>query len=790
MNKKAKSKKAGFFSKFAPNKIVKGLWVAFGSAILLVVLLFCLINLGAIGYIPPLDDLQNPIDKYASQVYSSDGKMLGTFSQEKNNRIYSDYENLPPYLVEGLVATEDARYYSHSGIDVVGLGRAVFKTITGQGTSGGSTISQQLAKQLYSPTAKNVFQRVLQKPIEWVIAVKLEKYYTKDEIINLYLNKYDFGYNAVGIQTASQVYFNKPSKELKMEEAALLVGMCNNSSLYNPRTRPELTTQRRNIVLGQMEKYGYITQHQFDSLKQVPLKLDFRRASHNEGLAPYFREYLRMTMGAKKPDRSKYFAWQKEQYAQDSINWETNPLYGWCSKNKKPDGSAYDLRFDGLKIYTTVDSRMQKYAEEAMEEHMSKELQPNFDKMNKGRSYAPFAYAVRNEVDTILYRAMKLTDRYRKMKKDGASEKEIYNVFKKPVDMKVFSWKGEIDTTMTPLDSIRYHKNFLRSGFMAMDVLTGYVKAYVGGIDYKYFQYDMVNQGRRQVGSTIKPFLYTLAMEEGVTPCDEMLYEPQTLYDELGREYTPGGGKVAKYGEKVTIKWGLQNSDNLVTTYLMGRTSPYTFRQLLYSFGLTGRIDAVQAMALGTPEVTVSEMTAAYTAFANKGVRANPRYVTRIEDSFGNVIADDVFLPKHDEVFSPGAYVKMLDMLRGVVDAGTGNRVKRNYGITAPMGGKTGTTQKNSDGWYMGFTPKLSAGCWVGGEDMSIRFSSTADGQGASMALPIFGLFMKKVYADRELGYSQSDQFETIPGYGVCDRSTDDLPDAHTDQVEIDKMFK
>lgn len=790
MNKKAKSKKTGFFSKFAPNKIVKGLWIAFGSVVLLLVFLFCLINVGAIGYIPQLDDLQNPIDKYASQVYSSDGKMLGTFSQERNNRIYSDYENLPSYLVEGLVATEDVRYYSHSGIDVIGLTRAVFKTITGQGTSGGSTISQQLAKQLYSPRAKNVIERALQKPIEWVIAVKLEKYYTKDEIINLYLNKYDFGYNAVGIQTASQVYFNKPSKDLKMEEAALLVGMCNNSSLYNPRTRPELTTQRRNIVFGQMEKYGYITEQQFDSLRQLPLKLDFRRASHNEGLAPYFREYLRMTMSAKKPDRSKYFAWQKEQYIQDSVSWENNPLYGWCSKNKKPDGSAYDLRFDGLKIYTTIDSRMQKYAEEAMEEHMSKELQPNFDKMNKGRSYAPFAYAVRNEVDTILYRAMKLTDRYRKMKKEGASEKEIYNVFKKPADMKVFSWKGEIDTTMTPLDSIRYHKNFLRSGFMAMDVLTGYVKAYVGGIDYKYFQYDMVNQGRRQVGSTIKPFLYTLAMEEGATPCDEMLYEPQTLYDELGRAYTPKGGKAARYGEKVTIKWGLQNSDNLVTTYLMGRTSPYTFRQLLYSFGLTGRIDAVPAMALGTPEVTVAEMAAAYTAFANKGVRSNPRYVTRIEDSFGNVIADDVFLPKHDEVFSAGAYVKMLDMLRGVVDGGTGGRVRRNYGITAPMGGKTGTTQNNSDGWYMGFTPKLSAGCWVGGEDMSIRFSSTADGQGASMALPIFGLFMKKVYADHELGYSQSDQFETIPGYGVCDRSTDDLPDAHTDQVEIDKMFK
>lgn len=789
MNKKAKSKNTGFFSKLASSKIVKGLWIAFGGVVAFIVVLFLLINAGIIGYIPPIDDLQNPIDKYASQVYSSDGELLGTFSQERNNRIYSDYDNLPPYLVEGLVATEDVRYYSHSGIDVIGLTRAIFKTITGQGTSGGSTISQQLAKQLYSPTAKNIFERVLQKPIEWVIAVKLEKYYTKDEIINLYLNKYDFGYNAVGIQSASQVYFNKPSKDLKIEEAAVLVGMCNNSSLYNPRTRSELTTRRRNVVFGQMEKYGYITKHEFDSLRQLPLKLEFRRASHNEGLAPYFREYLRMTMSAKKPERSKYLAWQKEQYIQDSVNWEANPLYGWCNKNKKPDGSSYDLRFDGLKIYTTVDSRMQKYAEEAMEEHMGKEVQSWFDRQNKGRSYAPFSYDQRNEIDTILYRAMKITDRYRKMKKEGASDKEIYKVFQKPAEMKVFSWKGEIDTIMTPWDSIRYHKSFLRSGFMAMDVLTGYVKAYVGGIDYKYFQYDMVNQGRRQVGSTIKPFLYTLAMEEGFTPCDEMLHVEQVLYDENGREYRPRNSNKLRIGEMVSIKWGLQMSDNWVTTYLMGKTSPYTFAQLLHSFGITGKIDAVVSMALGTHNTTVAEMAAAYTAFANKGVRSNPRYVTHIEDSFGNIIADDVFLPKHDEVFSQGAYVKMLDMLRAVIDAGSGNRVRR-YGITAPMGGKTGTTQKNSDGWFMGFTPKLSAGCWVGGEDMSIRFSNMSEGQGAAVALPIFALFMKKVYADPDLGYSQSDQFETIPGYGVCDRASEELPDDNADSVGIDKMFK
>lgn len=788
MNKEAKSKKNSFFSKFAPKKIVKGLWIAFGSIVVLVAAIFVLINAGYIGYIPPIEDLQNPIDKYASQVYSSDGVLLGTFSQEKNNRIYSDFEDLPPYLIEGLIATEDARFYSHSGIDMRGLGRAVFKTLTGQKTSGGSTLTQQLAKQLYSPRAKSVTERMFQKPIEWVIAVKLEKYYTKDEIINLYLNKYDFGYNAVGIQSASRVYFNKEPKDLAIEEAAMLVGMCNNSSLYDPRERPELTTQRRNVVFSQMEKYGYITSQQFDSLRLLPLKLDFKRSSHNAGLAPYFREYLRTTMGAKKPERKNYLSWQSEQYTRDSINWETNPLYGWSNKNKKPDGTNYDLGTDGLRIYTTVDSRMQQYAEEAMAEHLSKELQPDFDKEKKGRAYAPYSYSVRKEVDTLLYRAMKITDRYRKLKKEGMADKDIYNIFKKPAKMTVFSWKGEIDTIMTPWDSIRYHKSILRSGFMAMDVHTGYVKAYVGGINYKYFKYDMVNQGRRQVGSTIKPFLYTLAMEEGFTPCDEMLHVEQVLHDENGREYRPQNLGAKRVGEMVSLKWGLQASDNWVTAYLMGKTSPYTFRQLLYSFGLTGRIDAVVSMALGTPEISVAEMAAAYTAFANKGVRSVPRYVTRIEDPYGNIIADDVFLPMHHEVFSPGAYVKMIDMLRGVIDGGTGSRVRRNYGITAPMGGKTGTTQKNSDGWFIGFTPKLSAACWVGGEDRPIRFDRTTDGQGATTALPIFGLFMKRVFANPELGYSQRDQFETVKGYGVCDKAHEDLPE--DTQVEIDQMFK
>lgn len=791
MDKKKTSKKSKLVTtlKTKPKWVIKIMWRAFFIGIAAIVILFILIGAGIIGYMPPIKDLENPIDKYASQVNSSDGQLLGTYSQDKNNRIYSNYSDLSPYLVQALVATEDARFYDHSGIDVYALSRVLVKTAILQQSSGGggSTISQQLAKQLYSPQADNLIERSLQKPIEWVIAVRLERYYTKEEIINLYLNKFDFLYNAVGIQSAAHVYFNKTPKELKIEEAATLIGMCKNPSYYNPLRKNERTKGRRNTVLEQMYKADYITKQQLDSLSQLPLTLDFKKVDHKDGLAPYFREYLRITMSAKKPNRANYASWQTEQYSNDSLQWETNPLYGWCNKNTKPDGTPYNLATDGLKIYTTIDSRMQQYAEEAMEEHLSKELQPDFDKEKKGRSYAPFSYSVAKNVDTLLARAMRVTDRYRLLKKEGLSEKDILKEFKKPVDMKVFSWKGEIDTLMSPWDSIRYHKGFLRTGFTAMDTHTGYVKAYVGGIDYKYFQYDMVNMGRRQVGSTIKPYLYTLAMEEGMTPCDEMLYVPQTLITETGKEWTPRGGRVSKYGETVTIKWGLQNSDNLVTAYLMSKTSPYTFARMLHSFGITGKIAPVVSMSLGTHDVSVAEMTAAYTSFANKGIRANPIYVTHIEDSYGNIVA--TFSPKLFEVFSEGTYAKMLDMLRGVIDGGTGGRVRRNYGITAPMGGKTGTTQNNSDGWFMGFVPKLAAGCWVGGEDRSIHFDRTSDGQGASMALPIFGLFMKKVYADPNLEYKQTDLFETVKGVNICDKAEDD-EDVTDPHVGIDTIFK
>lgn len=772
------------------SRIIKGLWIAFASAIGLVVITFTLIAVGVIGYMPQIEDLQNPIDKYATQVISSDGQVLGTFSMDKNNRLYSRYSDLPPHLVKALVATEDERFYSHSGIDLYALSRAVIKRgiFQDKSSGGGSTITQQLAKQLYSEQAGSTFERLLQKPIEWVIAARLEKFYTKEEIVNLYLNQFDFLHNAVGIQSASQVYFNKSPKDLKIEESAMLIGMCKNPSLFNPVKRPEKTQERRNVVLSQMERSGYITTHEKDSLKVLPIKLDFKRMDHNIGLAPYFREYLRKIMTAKKPNKSNYRGWEMEQYASDSLNWETNPLFGWVNKeqNKKPDGKPYVLGADGLKIYTTIDSRMQQYAEESVREHFSNTLQPTFDKEKKGRAYAPYSYKMASKVDQFLEKAVKQTDRYNKHKAQGLSEKEISKIFKSPVEMKVFSWKGDIDTIMTPFDSIRYHKQFLRTGFMAMENKTGYVRAYVGDIDYNYFKYDMVNLGRRQVGSTFKPFLYTLAMEEGITPCDEMLHVEQTYYDENKRPWTPRNASAKHTGEMVSIRWGLQNSSNWVTAYLMGRTSPYSLERLLRTFGVTGKITPVISMCLGTDDISVAEMAGAYTAFANHGIRSNPIYVNRIEDQFGNVIAS--FVPRQQEVFSETGYVRMLDMLRAVVDGGSGSRVRRIYGIKAPMGGKTGTTQENADGWYMGFTPSLSTATWVGGEERDIHFDRISEGQGAAMALPVFGLFMQKVYADPSIGYTETEQFDQVSGISVCPPTTHE--DDHTNvPMAIDDMF-
>ena len=774
-------------------KFIYVLWALVVGVLLVIALIFTAIAKGWIGYVPPIEELENPNLKFATEIISDDGKMLGTWSLSKENRVFVGYDQLSSNLIRALIATEDERFAEHSGIDARAFVRALVKrgVMMQKNAGGGSTITQQLAKQFYSPTADNVMERLLQKPIEWVIAVQLERYYTKEEILTMYLNKFDFLNNAVGIKTAANTYFSKEPKDLSIEEAATLVGMCKNPSLYNPKRFNERSRGRRNVVLGQMRKAGYLTDAETDSLKALPLVLKYRRVDHKEGLATYFREYLRGVMTAKEPKKSDYRGWQMQKYYEDSLAWKTNPLFGWCAKNKKKDGTNYNIYTDGLKIYTTIDSRMQKYAEDAVREHMIKDLQPAFFREKKGRSYAPFSRDVSvGQVDTMLMRAMHQTDRYRAMKKSGMAEADMRKEFEKPVDMRVFSWDGPIDTIMSPLDSIRYHKSFLRTAFMSMDPRTGQVKAYVGGIDYNDFQYDMVNGGRRQIGSTMKPFLYSLAMIEGISPCDQMLHVQQQLMDENGRLWVPRNASAKRIGEMVTIKWGLQNSDNWVTAYLMSQLSPYTFVRLLHSFGLKNHIDPVISVCLGTPDVSVGEMVGAYTVFANKGIRVEPLFVTRIEDSYGNTIAN--FTPQMSEVLTEDASYKMLHMLKSVIDGGTGGRVRFRYGIKAEMGGKTGTTQNNSDGWFMGFTPSLVSGCWVGGEDRSIHFDRLAEGQGASMALPIYALYMQKVYKDKTLGYSEDETFEIPEKYAnpCSEGGEEDSPTTPPDTGGIDKMFE
>lgn len=739
-------------------------WSLFTAGIITVVIIFTLIVNGFIGYLPPIEELQNPKNNIASEIISSDGERIGTFFTAKDNRINANYSDLSPYLVNALIATEDARFNEHSGIDGRALSRVFVKRVLLQqkGAGGGSTITQQLAKQLYSPSADNIFERALQKPIEWVIAVKLEKLYTKEEILTMYLNKFDFLNNAVGIKTAAWVYFGILPSDLNIEQSATLVGMCKNPSLYNPasKKRHQQSIERRNVVLNQMVKADYLTQQEHDSIKQLPLILDYHRVDHKEGIAPYFREYLRKTLTAKKPKRKNYSSWQLTPYGQyylDSLEWANNPLYGFCEKNPKSDGSMYNIYNDGLKIYTTIDARMQRYAEQAVETHF-RDLQDKFFKSIKGKNKAPYARNTsEKDIEQSLRQAMRNTDRYRMLKKQGATEQDIKLSFETPVDMEIFSYDGPIDTIMTPMDSIRYHKSFARCGMMSIDPHTGHVKAYVGGPDFKYFQYDMVNVGRRQVGSTVKPYLYSLAMSEGYWPCDTTTNQPITLYDKLGREFTPRNSSKKCLGETVTLKWGLQNSNNWITTYLMSVLTPEQLVHMMRSFGIKGELVPVISLCLGPCEVTVAEMVDAYTVFPNRGIRTLPLYVTRIEDNLGNIIAS--FSPQTEEVLNEEATYKMLDMLQAVINEGTGIRVRYKYKFEAPAGGKTGTTNDNADGWFMGFTPELVTGVWVGWEDRTIHFTNMADGQGASMSLPIWALYMNDVYNDPSLGYSKTKQF-------------------------------
>ncbi|CCY65240.1 penicillin-binding protein 1A [Prevotella sp. CAG:1124] len=750
---------------------VRILWGLLCAVVIFMAVAFTSIWFGWIGYMPDIADLQNPISKYASQVYSVDGKILGTYSMNRENRVHVDFDNLSPYLVEALVATEDERYYDHSGIDFIALTRAVIKRgLLGQKSAGGgSTITQQLAKQLYSATAKSTLERVMQKPIEWVIAVKLERFYTKEEIITMYLNYFDFLHNAVGIKTASDVYFKKNPKDLTLTEAATLIGLCKNPSYFNPVRYPERCTERRNVVLGQMHKAGYISDEEYRTAHDEPLALNFHRIDHKDGIATYFREFLRQYVMAEKPKLSNYPSWNRVQYSIDSTAWENDPLYGWCNKNFKKNGEPYNVYTDGLKIFTTIDSRMQRYAEEAVLQHVGHYLQPAFTKENRAKPNAPFTNALTaSEVRGILNRSIRQSERYRVMREQGATDEEIQKSFRTPVEMSVFTYHGDVDTVMTPLDSIRYIKSFLRSGFVSMDAKTGAVKAYVGGVDFTHFTYDMATQGRRQVGSTIKPFLYALCMSNGMSPCDVAPNVQQTYGN-----WTPRNGSRARYGQMVTLKWGLAQSNNWISAYLMSRLNPQDFLRILNDFGIN-TYDAYPSMVLclGPNEVSVSEMVSAYTTFANHGIHCYPMYVSKIEDNEGNVVA--TFQPRMNEVISEESTYKMLEMLRAVMNGGTGSRMRYRYNIECDMGGKTGTTNRNADAWFMGFTPSLVSGCWVGGEDRDIHFDSTRMGQGANMALPIWAYYMKKVFADKSLGYDPNEKFDIPEDFNPCSSELDD----------------
>ena len=737
---------------------------------------------------PPVEGLLNPEDRFASRLFTSDGVEMGRFYQSRNNRVYADYSEISPNVINALIATEDERFMQHSGIDIMALSRVLFKTILlrQKNAGGGSTITQQLAKQLYSPESDGLMDRFIQKPVEWAIAVKLERYYTKEEIIKMYLNQFDFLNNAVGIKTAAHVYFNTTPDSLKIEQAAMLVGMAKNPSLYNPvrADRKDAAVGRRNMVLQQMLKADLITEAECDSLCALPLDVKFTKVDHKDGIAPYFREAVRLMMQAKEPRRGDYPDWDQQRFVDDSIQWATNPLYGWVEKNPKPDGTKYNIYTDGLRIYTSIDSRMQKYAEEAVIDHLKNTLQPQFDREKGSRGPYTTNSAELGQLTPrkLIDRAIRQSERYRVLKNAGMSDAEIMEEFDKPVDMTVFSYDGgQVQKTMSPRDSVVYQKMFLRAGFMSMDPLTGQVKAYVGGPNFHFFQYDMAGVGRRQIGSTVKPFLYTYAFEEGFTPCDMFLNAQPSITLPTGEVWAPRNTGHARIGEMVDLYWALTNSNNWISARLMSELSPSTLARTMHTFGITNHLDPVVSLCLGPCDVSVREMVTAYTAFSNKGLRVDPIYVTKITDNNGNVISE--FTPQYTEVMSQEAYFKMVNILQNVINSGTGSRLRRApYNITAVMGGKTGTTNYNADGWFMGFTPNLVSGVWVGGDERYIHFNRMAQGQGAAMALPIYGLYMKKVYADKSLPYSQTLQFPEPPaGFSPCYKeSYGDAPAAET----------
>ena len=697
------------------------------SPVFIIILFIFLVGFGVFGSLPKVDELLNPKNNLATIVYSGDMKILGKYYSE--NRVNVAFEKIDKDVINALIATEDVRYYEHNGVDFKALLRSFFGVFTGGNKGGGSTISQQLAKMMFPRERLNKLELVVRKLKEWIIATQLEKYYTKDEILALYLNKFDFLNLAVGIKSAAQIYFNSNQDSLKIEQAAMLVGMAKNPSLFNPIRHNEICLKRRNVVLNQLVKYGYLSSLKYDSLKVLPLGLSFRPEDHNDGLAPYFREYLRDVF-----------------------------LKNWCKSHINSETEApYNIYKDGLKIYTTIDSKMQNYAEEAVYEHMN-DLQKMFSKECLNKKNAPFAWNVsKQEIEGIMNSSVKRSDRYRQLKEDGLSHEKIIEIFHKPVPMRVYSLRGDIDTILSPYDSIKYYKSFLQTGFMAMEPQTGYVKAWVGGINHKYFKYDHVKVSKRQVGSTFKPFVYALAIQEGLSPCHQVPNIRTCINMPDGKDWCPDNSDGLKgTGQMITLRRALALSVNYVTAWIMKQYGPHAVVNLVKRLGVTSQIPEVPSICLGTADISVFEMVAANSTFANKGTYIQPTFITRIEDKNGKVLEE--FIPNSNEVFSEEKAYTMIQLMRGVVQEGTGSRLRgAKYKLNNQIAGKTGTTQHNADGWFIGLTPELAAGCWVGGEDRSIHFNSITEGQGASMALPIWGKFFVKVYADKTIKLSKAD---------------------------------
>lgn len=748
-------------------------WFWFILALPFVIVIGLVLAVIQFAKIPSFAELEHPNNNLATQLISSDGEVISTFHIE--NRTYVDYEDISENVIHAAVATEDARFYKHSGIDFISLGRVFFKTLLMRDSSqgGGSTITQQLAKTLYPreellsgfPGAKYV-SIVWIKLKEWVTAVKLERNYTKNEIMAMYLNSIFFGSGAYGIKSASETFFAKEPSQLNIQEAAMLVGAVNKPTRYNPSINPEQAKIRRDFVISQMHKAGFISQAQKTEAQESPIELHFSVQDHNSGIAPYFRDMIRREMSASKPKRSDYFF--EDEYVADTIRWREDALYGWLSKNLKPNGEKYNLDRDGLRIYVTLDSRMQRYAEEAVQEQLSKNLQPVFARELRQRENAPFPDEMEEQVyEKIMYQARRWSERYRIGRKQGLGEKEIMAQFNEPARMRVFAWneKGYIDTTMTPDDSIKYCKSFLRAAFMAIEPVTGEVKAYVGGPDYKYFKFDNIRQGKRQVGSTVKPFLYTLAMQEGMTPCDRVVNMPQTFVVNDGTWTPRSTDRADVLGKTVTLKWGLTHSSNNISAYLMKQFGPTAMARMMRKMGVKSHLDEVYSLCVGPCDLTLCEMVAAFNTFPSQGVHSTPLFVSRIEDSNGNVLA--TFGNRRTEAISEQTAYLMVNLMEGVIDQGTGRRLRNTYRLKGEIAGKTGTTNDNSDGWFIGYTPKLTAGAWVGGEDRMVHFKELAQGSGSNMALPIWGIFMKKCLADPTLDISETDVFEAPAGMTI-----------------------